>query len=755
MKLNVAKSIADISGFEGDAGMFNIRQSSKAFKVLSSNIYSDKIRAVIREYSTNALDAHIMVNTPDKPFQVHLPNFYEPWFSVRDFGPGLTHQDVMTLYTTYFHSTKEDTNDQTGCLGLGSKSGFAYSDQFTVTSVFQGTKRAYTAYISEGGAPAINLISEETTTEPSGMEIYIPVKTADVGTFRERAQQVYQWFKVFPEITGQDLQLQPIDYDIQGSNWGVRQNASLVGVTCYAVQGPVAYPVQIKSFTEDMPPEVMDLLINGKLSIEFPMGSLNITASREDLEYDKNTQRNIINETTRVLKELEVHFTNLLSPCSTQWEAQHKAEEALEAIGGFRQTLRQWLLSKMEWNGEKLKLKGHFTIDTTRSLPVMDPLTNQVVNQSQVVVSVDFYTKNTLNAYNRKRSPERVGSKAGVEVAIDSRKGYESVIVYEDVKRKAPVRTILEAYANASHKVYVIKCAQQFLADVLADLGNPPVVNISSLPEPVTAPKVQKPAKPRVTQKIVDIYSYSVNTDRVENYDMPKGGHYLPAFDGKLVLPEKLEEKDWGPFSNSYAELRSAISQVIPGLTSLPPDLFLMSSSDRTWAKEPGWVNFYDVLKAKLIELLQDKQRLEALCYLNALYIKLNHNRDVTQGLSNLGTKKLTLTSKSSLMGKLLADIVTCSERAKLVNISPSWGHTPLERAAELLRGCISLGKFFKDLDVRKEVDKANKKVFNKVDKTMTPFQLRYPGVMNMFGRYLEFRDSFEAYINVCDKAKA
>ena len=52
-----------------------------------------------------------------------------------------------------------------GVLGLGSKSPFAYTDQFTVESFQGGTKRTYTAYKNEDGNPVFALLNEQETDE--------------------------------------------------------------------------------------------------------------------------------------------------------------------------------------------------------------------------------------------------------------------------------------------------------------------------------------------------------------------------------------------------------------------------------------------------------------------------------------------------------------------------------------------------------------------------------------------------------------
>jgi hypothetical protein len=69
-----------------ETGEFRIRNSSKAFGILSSGLYSNKIKAIIRELSCNAVDSHVAADKKDVPFTIHLPTKLEPWFSIRDYG---------------------------------------------------------------------------------------------------------------------------------------------------------------------------------------------------------------------------------------------------------------------------------------------------------------------------------------------------------------------------------------------------------------------------------------------------------------------------------------------------------------------------------------------------------------------------------------------------------------------------------------------------------------------------------------------
>ena len=197
----------------GEIGEFRIRNSAKAFSILSSGLYANKIRAVVRELSCNAVDSHVAAGSADVPFEVHMPTMLEPWFSVRDYGVGLNHDQVTRIYTTYFESTKTDSNEFIGALGLGSKSPFGYTENFTVTAVQNGRQGIYTAFINDQGVPSVALMTQTDTAEPNGVEVKFSVHDcADFEKFRSEAGAVYAWFKLQPTFTGTRAVIQPVEY---------------------------------------------------------------------------------------------------------------------------------------------------------------------------------------------------------------------------------------------------------------------------------------------------------------------------------------------------------------------------------------------------------------------------------------------------------------------------------------------------------------------------------------------------------------
>lgn len=269
----------------GEIGEFKIRNSAKAFSILSSGLYANKIRAIIRELSCNAVDSHVAAGKADVPFDMHLPNALEPHFAIRDYGTGLTYDQVINIYTTYFESTKTNSNDFIGALGLGSKSPFSYTDNFTVTAIKDGIKGIYSAFINAEGVPSIAKMAEESTVEPNGVEVKFSVDDRyDFDKFYHEAQVVYEYFKLHPIVSGgrRDFQFIETRYTSTDIIPGVHQLNTRYN-NSVAVMGNIAYPIDIPQ-ADTVLGDLSSLLECG-LVMHFDIGELEFQASREGLSY--------------------------------------------------------------------------------------------------------------------------------------------------------------------------------------------------------------------------------------------------------------------------------------------------------------------------------------------------------------------------------------------------------------------------------------------------------------------------------------
>ncbi|ATI16864.1 rIIA [Shigella phage Sf22] len=273
---------------------FSIAANPKVFKILSSDLYTNKIRAVVRELITNMIDAHALNGNPEK-FIIQVPGRLDPRFVCRDFGPGMSDFDIQGddnspgLYNSYFSSSKAESNDFIGGFGLGSKSPFSYTDTFSITSYHKGEIRGYVAYM-DGDGPQIKptFVKEMGPDDKTGIEIVVPVEEKDFRNFAYEVSYIMRPFKDLAIINGLDRE---IDYfpdfdDYYGVNperyWPDRGGL-------YAIYGGIVYPIDGVIRDRNW------LSIRNEVNyIKFPMGSLDIAPSREALSLDDRTRKNII-----------------------------------------------------------------------------------------------------------------------------------------------------------------------------------------------------------------------------------------------------------------------------------------------------------------------------------------------------------------------------------------------------------------------------------------------------------------------------
>lgn len=292
-----AKNVIQGGGVD-DSVSFDISSDDVAhiMVILRDTLYSDRILAVIREYCTNAWDANVMAGKGDVPIKVTLPIAMFPEFVVRDYGLGLTHEDVRNIYTKYGSSTKRSSNDAAGMLGIGSKSAFAYSDSFTITTWNQGQKRIYIAALSDNKGKCDLVHSEPCDVSETGTEVKITASVSDIAAFKERAEKVFKFWHPKPNINielpaAKNYEkvgdLGAIDLD-RGTNDG-----------WYAIMGPVAYQIDLNQVGFGYGHAAK--LTNGYVNLN--IGDAQVAASREHLKYGVDTNTILKNKIEALIEK--------------------------------------------------------------------------------------------------------------------------------------------------------------------------------------------------------------------------------------------------------------------------------------------------------------------------------------------------------------------------------------------------------------------------------------------------------------------
>ena len=500
MKYGTQASKTIISGGMEAPQQFCIQNSQIAFETLSSRLYTDPIRAVIRELSCNAYDAHVAAGKKDEPFEVTLPTNFDPNFHIRDYGPGMSHDQVLSLYCTYFASDKTKDNSVIGAFGLGSKSPFAYflrngkTGGFAVISCHGGKVRTYAAFI-DNGFPKVELQEEmDTMPDNTGLEVIFPVEQRDVWEFENKAQEVFEFFDPLPKFN-KHMEIARPEYAIETKRWGLRKNDSN-GKGIRAVMGGVAYTVG--SIDVSRLNEAQQQVLNMPLDIFYSIGEVNPAVSRENLQLDARTIEAIKNSLDEVYGEILEQVKKKVDAAANMWEGKMIIWNMLQhdAIAG--------IVSAAYKKGQLSGQYANFTLDSTDK--------NLTVNE------LDF---TSIQVYRYERSWRRRGSQReemftlkpedrrlaleNVKRGLTEREGYECsfkvtpevAFIMDDMKPgRANKYTNVYAQNKESDNpdkrvVYLVsprKDASQKAAlaeadALLAALGNPPVTLASTLQE--------------------------------------------------------------------------------------------------------------------------------------------------------------------------------------------------------------------------------------------------------------------------------
>jgi hypothetical protein len=152
------------------------------------NLYADQRLAVVREYISNAVDATRVAGRTD-PVMVTTPTLLEPNFIVTDRGVGMSTAEVEATFLAFAASTKRDTNELVGGLGVGAKSAWALTESFLIDTVKDGKR---TLVRAARDLQHQVLLAGEPTDLPTGTTISVPVEVTN---------HTAEWNRVVAEVS--------------------------------------------------------------------------------------------------------------------------------------------------------------------------------------------------------------------------------------------------------------------------------------------------------------------------------------------------------------------------------------------------------------------------------------------------------------------------------------------------------------------------------------------------------------------------
>lgn len=278
----VKNVITEENHLPGEEVKFSISDGNAPWVMRAvADLYSNRELAVIREYSTNARDAMIEAGKADEPIKVTLPSAMNPYFTVQDFGVGMSETELKEVYTQFGESTKRDSDDFNGMLGFGSKSAIAYTNTFTITSIKNGRKTVAVIVRREdamgGYLVTLKIVLSTDTTEGNGVTIQVPVHNAR--EFEQKAVDFYRFWIPGTVLVNGKKPVWAVGDKIADNLYMYPHSG-----TSFVVMGNVAYRINN--------PDA--LFPRGMNKISFVAyvenGAVEFTPSREDLKYSDHTK---------------------------------------------------------------------------------------------------------------------------------------------------------------------------------------------------------------------------------------------------------------------------------------------------------------------------------------------------------------------------------------------------------------------------------------------------------------------------------
>ena len=339
---------------------FGIKESGFAhiFNVLRNQLYSDKVLAVIREYTCNAVDAMVVADKRETPIVVTLPSLLNPYFKVRDYGDALSDQEIKDVYAFYGESTKRNSNDQIGMLGIGSKAAFAYGDNFVINSFIDGKKHTHNAFIDPSQIGQISKLDVVDSDEENGIEIVVPVQEDDFKEFIDRARTLFKYFPVQPIIKG----VAPFEYDThdvlfegEGWQWLKTDRDSRWGSSgdAMAIMGNIGYPIDSYALSLSDENSNLSSLVTENLVMTFDIGDLEISASREKLQFTDATRKEIVKRLKVVESQIIENVLSEFKNCATLMDARCLYGTIMDWSSGLYE-FRGILDKKLVWKGKPI-----------------------------------------------------------------------------------------------------------------------------------------------------------------------------------------------------------------------------------------------------------------------------------------------------------------------------------------------------------------------------------------------------------------
>jgi hypothetical protein len=349
LALPETKDIEIQGNLGGDVYAMQIDEDSLShLMTVLSDIYSNVKSAIVREYATNALDSHTDAGQT-QPIEIWTPTTLSPNLVIKDYGLGLSREDIDKVYRKYGASTKRKSNTTTGRIGIGAKSALAYTNSFHLTAVKDGKKIvAVISHTGTGGS--VEIVSEVEATEPNGVSVSIPVNNIS------DRMEIVRYAKDFQKYAKEgsvllDGRLSETKIEKISDRFGIMERTSYYD-NDVVVMGNVAYPITDYAYNQ--------ALNEKKVVYYVDIGEVSFTPSREELQYNAKTKDALVKYRKELYDTLIPKLQAEVDTCTSFHDAIVKAQKLTSM--NFRNTDE----CVFTYQGHKIPANPHQGFDMKR-----------------------------------------------------------------------------------------------------------------------------------------------------------------------------------------------------------------------------------------------------------------------------------------------------------------------------------------------------------------------------------------------------
>jgi len=307
--------------------------------------YSYPISSLIRELTSNATDAHVQlaenqkkagIDFIEKPVIVKLiEKAGNKQIQFVDSGIGMSKKIVSEVYMEYLKTTKDKTNTQQGCFGMGAKTPMTYLNDtpYQMVTRFNGTELTYMFWYGLNAknlvVPQSSLVSERPTTKDNGTTISVPILNNDFSRFVDGINEQLPYFKNIVYV-GEGSELMKTTAEKLNNYTLYEADTFVMRIPdgdnsmdnhynrLHAVIDQVSYPIDITRCELDY--SLRNSLSVLPIGIRFEIGELTVIDSREQLKYGDDNIKKINERINEFLVEIKTLYAEQKTEVKTLLE---------------------------------------------------------------------------------------------------------------------------------------------------------------------------------------------------------------------------------------------------------------------------------------------------------------------------------------------------------------------------------------------------------------------------------------------------